>query len=201
MDKKHKIDSGDAIMVVPITSIPPQAGVLLDGMLTIDDNEKSKNKVIETIPENMHYLHTHTFEQRRQNWIIKNSSRRDGSTIDNVYKFLLYGEIPEKIKYQVAPIRKTCKHGNKLIKHYVVRTCESCNGVYIKDCTGVNYLSERDIHSNIEKKRKRENEDLFGHQQVNLGSDAFSAHVNSGDVTISSLVKSFFYLWDFELLP
>ncbi|KAH0633426.1 hypothetical protein KY284_036212 [Solanum tuberosum] len=70
-------------MAVPISSIPPQAGVLL-----LHQNEKSKNKVIETISENMHYLHTHTFEQRRQNWITKNSSRRDGSTIDNVSFFI-----------------------------------------------------------------------------------------------------------------
>uniref|UniRef100_M1DZA9 Uncharacterized protein n=1 Tax=Solanum tuberosum TaxID=4113 RepID=M1DZA9_SOLTU len=35
-------------------------------------------------------------------------------------------------------------------------------------------------------KRKRENEDLYGHQQVNLENDAPA--------------QSFFYLWDFELI-
>ncbi|KAG5586260.1 hypothetical protein H5410_046694, partial [Solanum commersonii] len=173
-------------------------------------NEKSNNKVVEMIPENMHYLHTHTFEQRRQNWIIKNSSRRDRSTIDyvyhhletkerfrsmiEVYMFLLYGEIAEKYKkkksekgetLQVTLIGKTRMRGKKLIKHYVVGTCESCNGVYIKDRSGINYLFERDIPPNI---------DLFGHQQVNLGSDALSAHVNSREVAISTPMKSFFYL-------
>jgi len=50
-----------------------------------------------------------------------------------------------------------------------------------------------------EKKRKRENEDLYGHQQVNLGDDA--TRVNSGDAALSTPVHSFLYLWDFELIP
>lgn len=136
----------------------------------------------------------------------------------------------------------TPKHikDKKLIKHYVVGTCESCNGIYIKDRTGVNYLSERDIPSNIgkqskenhnrtysssiywnyyccfhvhyvdpfifswvETKRKRENEDMYGQQQVNLENDALSTNLNSRDIDVASStpVKFFLYLWDFELLP
>ena len=48
------------------------------------------------------------------------------------------------------------------------------------------------------KKGKRENEDLYGHQQVNLGDDATC--VNSQDVASSTPVHSFFYLWDFEVI-
>ncbi|KAH0665142.1 hypothetical protein KY285_026348 [Solanum tuberosum] len=63
------------------------------------------------IQKNMHYLHTYTFEQRRQNWIIKNTSRPTGSIIDyvyhhldtnkkfrslvEVYHFVLHGEVRE----------------------------------------------------------------------------------------------------------
>ncbi|KAG5586361.1 hypothetical protein H5410_046795 [Solanum commersonii] len=224
MDKKHKIDHGDAIMAVHISSIPLQAGVLLLFPIScVPLNVQIIDAPNSTRDDTRKYaLPAYTyFKQRRQNWIIKNSSHRDGSTIDNVYhhletkekfrymievyKFLLFREILEKYKkssekgetLQVTQIRKTRIRGNKLIKHYVVGTCESCNGVYIKDRSGVNYLSKRDIPSNIEK---RENEDLFGHQHVNLGTDALSAQVNSGDVAISSPVKSFVYLWDFELL-
>jgi len=40
----------------------------------------------------------------------------------------------------------------ELIKKYVVGTCiESCNGIYIKNRGESNYLSERDIPSNIGK--------------------------------------------------
>ncbi|KAK4731616.1 hypothetical protein R3W88_024604 [Solanum pinnatisectum] len=160
VSEKRKIDRGDAIMVVPISSIPPQVGILLV------------------------YHHLETKEKFR-------------SMID-VYKFLLYGEIPEKknkkssekgkhcsyiyawslkwFNFQVTQIRETRMRGSKLMKHYVV-------GTYRME---LNYFSERDIPSNIET------EDLFGHQQVNLESDALSAQVNSGDVVISSHVKSFF---------
>ncbi|XP_055831406.1 uncharacterized protein LOC129900456 [Solanum dulcamara] len=125
-----------------------------------------------------------------------------------VYKFIVYGEVPEKMKklreneetLQVTPRSKPHVRGKKLIKHYVVGTCtESCKGVYIKNWGEPNYLSERDIPSNIGKKRKRENENLYGHQQVTLGEDA--THVNSRDTTLSSHVHSFLYLWDFELIP
>ncbi|XP_049368215.1 uncharacterized protein LOC125833110 [Solanum verrucosum] len=178
----------------------------------------------EMLPKNMHYMHTHTFEHRKRNWIIKNISRPGGLIIDyvyhhletnkkfrsliEVYKFLVYGEVPEITKklreneepLQVTPRRKPHVRGKKLIKKYVVGTCiESCNGIYIKNRGEANYLSERDIPSNIEKKRKRENEDLYGHQQVNLGDDA--THVNSGDAALSTFVHTFLYLWDFELIP
>ncbi|KAH0665143.1 hypothetical protein KY285_026349 [Solanum tuberosum] len=159
----------------------------------------------------MHYLHTYTFEQRRQNWIIKNTSRPAGSIIDyvyhhldankkflslvEVYNFVLHGKVHETKKklskneetVQVTPKRKQHIRGNKLIKYYVVGTCtESSKWVYIKNRGEVNYLSKRDIPSNIGNKRKRENEDLYGYQQVNLGNDA--------------PVQFFFYLWDFELI-
>uniref|UniRef100_A0A3Q7HI96 MBD domain-containing protein n=2 Tax=Solanum lycopersicum TaxID=4081 RepID=A0A3Q7HI96_SOLLC len=168
----------------------------------------------------MHYMHTHTFEQRRQNWIIKNISRPSGLIIDyvyhhldtnkkfrsliEVYKFLVYGEVPEitkKLRENEEPSQVRRKpHGKKLVNKYVVGTCtEPCSGIYIKNRGEVNYLSERDIPSNIEKKRKRGNEDLYGHQQVNLGDNA--THVNSGDVALSTTVHSFLYLWDFKLIP
>ncbi|KAG5599027.1 hypothetical protein H5410_030397 [Solanum commersonii] len=143
----------------------------------------------------MHYLHNYTFEQRRQNWIIKNTSRPTGSIIDYVYNFVLHGEVRETKKklrkneetVQVTPRHKQHIRGSKLIKHYVVGTCtESSKGVYIKNRGDDNYLSEHDIPSNIGNKRKRENEDLYGHQQVNLENDAPT--------------QSFFYLWDFELI-
>ncbi|XP_049386125.1 uncharacterized protein LOC125850318, partial [Solanum stenotomum] len=178
----------------------------------------------EMLPKNMHYMHTHTFEHRKRNWIIKNISRPGGLIIDyvyhhletnkkfrsliEVYKFLVYGEVPEITKklreneepLQVTPRRKPHVRGKKLIKKYVVGTCiESCNGIYIKNRGEANYLSERDIPSNIEKKRKRENEDLYGHQQVNLGDDATC--VNSEDAALSTPVHTFLYLWDFELIP
>ncbi|KAG5586364.1 hypothetical protein H5410_046798 [Solanum commersonii] len=124
---------------------------------------------------------------------MKNSSHRDEPIIDYIGlssfgdkgKVLIYDR---EFNLQVTQIRKTRMRGNKLIKHYVVGTSESCNGVYIKDRSGVNYLSARDIPSNI---------DLFGLQQVTLGSDALSADVNSRDVAISFPMKSFF---TFEIL-
>ncbi|WMV09609.1 hypothetical protein MTR67_002994 [Solanum verrucosum] len=172
----------------------------------------------------MHYMHTHSFEQRRQNWIINNISRPGGLIIDyvylhletnkkfqswiEVYKFIVYGEVPEITKKSkeneetshVTPRRKSHVRSKKLIKNYVVGTCtKSYNGVYIKNRGEANYLSEHDIPSNIEKKRKRGNEDLYVHQQVNLGDDA--TRVNSGDATLSTPIQSFLYLWDFELIP
>ncbi|WMV09767.1 hypothetical protein MTR67_003152, partial [Solanum verrucosum] len=112
----------------------------------------------EIIPKNMHYMHTHTLEQRRQNWIINTISRPGGLIIDyvsipssgdkkkfrslvEVYKFVVYGEVPEITKKsreneetsQVTPRRKPHVCGKKLIKNYVVGTCtKSYNGVYIK---------------------------------------------------------------------
>uniref|UniRef100_A0A494G8E3 Uncharacterized protein n=1 Tax=Solanum lycopersicum TaxID=4081 RepID=A0A494G8E3_SOLLC len=112
-----------------------------------------------------------------------------------VYNFVLHGDVHEKKKklikneetVQMTPRRKQHIRGNKLIKHCVVGTCtEFSKGVYIKNREKANYLSERDIPSNIGTKRKRENEDLYGHQQVNLGND--------------TPAQSFFYLWDFELI-
>ncbi|KAG5632401.1 hypothetical protein H5410_004118 [Solanum commersonii] len=169
----------------------------------------------------MHYMHTHTFEQRRQNWIINNISRPGGLLIDyvylyletnkkfrsliEVYKFVVYGEVPEITKKSreneetshVTPRRKPHVRGKKLINNYVVGTCtKSYNGVYIKNRGEANYLSERDILSNIEKKR---NEDLYVHQQMNLGDDA--TRVNSRDATLSTPIQSFLYLWEFELIP
>ncbi|KAG5632395.1 hypothetical protein H5410_004112, partial [Solanum commersonii] len=205
----------------------------------------------EIVPKNMHYMHTHTFEQRRQNWIINNISRPGGLIIDYVSFLLnnLYVSLPTKsimstfiwrqIKIpeitkksreneettQVTPRRKPHVRGKKLIKNYVVGTCtKSYNGVYIKNRGEANYLSERDIPSNIgklvtiyigiivvvftfiifsfvdfynfviflwpKKKRKRGNEYLYGHQQVNLGDDA--TRVNSGDATLSTPMKFFF---------
>uniref|UniRef100_A0A3Q7EFK1 Uncharacterized protein n=1 Tax=Solanum lycopersicum TaxID=4081 RepID=A0A3Q7EFK1_SOLLC len=103
-------------------------------------------------------------------------------------------------QYQATPRRKQLVRGKKLIKNYVVGTCtKSYDGVYIKNRGEAKYLSQRDIPSNIEKKRKRGNEDLYGHQQVNLGDDAIL--VNSGDATLSPPIQSFLYLWDFELVP
>ncbi|XP_055830783.1 uncharacterized protein LOC129899794 [Solanum dulcamara] len=213
MDKQHQIygDEDATLIEVPIsfmTSEESEADVL--------ENEK--------IPKNMHYMHTYTFEQRRQNWIIKNISRRDGSIFNyvyhhldtkkkfrsmvEVYKFIVYREVHEKMKklreneetLQVTPRSKPHVRGKKLIKHYVVRTCtESCKGVYIKNRGEPNYLSERDIPFNIGKKRKRANKDLYGHQQVTLGK--YSTHVNSGDAALSSHVHYFLYLRDFELKP
>ncbi|XP_055830794.1 uncharacterized protein LOC129899806 [Solanum dulcamara] len=212
MYKQHQVGGDeDAILIeVPISFIAL---------------EESKDDVLvdEMVPKNMHYLHTYSFEQRRQNWIIKHSSRRDGSTIDyvyhhletkkkfrslvEVYRFVVYGQVHEIKKkqngneeiLQVTPRHKPHIRGNKLIKHYVVGTCtEPCKGVYIKYRGEVNYLSKRDIPSNIEKKRKIENEDLYGYQQVTLGDDA--TRVNFGDATLSTLLQSLFYLWDFELI-
>lgn len=46
-------------------------------------------------------------------------------------------------------------HGKKLVNKYVVGTCtEPCSGIYIKNRGEVNYLSERDIPSNIGKQVK-----------------------------------------------
>ncbi|KAG5632578.1 hypothetical protein H5410_004295 [Solanum commersonii] len=164
----------------------------------------------------------HTFEQRRKNWIINNTSHPSGLIIDYVsfllnnlnvflptksimYIFfdeIVYHHLETNKKFQslieVTPRHKPHVHGKKLIKNYVVGTCtKSYNGVYIKNWGEANYLSERDIPSSIEKKRKRGNEDLYGHQQVNLGDD--TTRVNSGDATLSTPIHFFFYLWDFEL--
>ena len=49
------------------------------------------------------------------------------------------------------------------------------------------------------KKRKRRDEDFYGHQQVNLRDDAI--FVNSEDATLSPPIQPFLYLWDFELVP
>ncbi|XP_069149143.1 uncharacterized protein [Solanum lycopersicum] len=212
MDKKYQVDGDeDATLIdVPISFIALQ---------------KANTDIVqnEIVPKNMHYMHTHTFEQRRQNWIINNISRPSGLIIDyvylhletkkkfrsliEVYKFVVYGEVPEIAKksreneetFQATPRRKQLVRGKKLIKNYVVGTCtKSYDGVYIKNRGEAKYLSQRDIPSNIEKKRKRGNEDLYGHQQVKLGDDAML--VNSGDDTLSSPIQSFFYLWDFELV-
>ncbi|KAG5599591.1 hypothetical protein H5410_030961 [Solanum commersonii] len=145
----------------------------------------------------MHFLRTYTFEQSRQNWIIKNTSRPTGSIIDYVYNFILHGEVSET-KKKLSKNEETMQHirGNKLIKHYVVGTCtESCKGVDIKNRGEVNYLSNRGIPSNIEK---RENGDLYGQQQVKLSNDA--THVYLGYSSLSTPVQFFFYLWDFELI-
>ncbi|KAH0664044.1 hypothetical protein KY284_028975 [Solanum tuberosum] len=201
MDKHHKVDRRDAIMAIPISSVAPQPGVsLLDRMHGDEDAtltevpisfialEKANVDVLQV------YHHLETNKKFR--------------SLIEVYKFLVYGEVPEITKklreneepLQVTPRRKPHVRGKKLIKKYVVGTCiESCNGIYIKNRGEANYLSERDIPSNIEKKRKRENEDLYGHQQVNLGDDA--TRVNSGDAALSTPVHSFLYLWDFELIP
>ncbi|XP_019069895.1 uncharacterized protein [Solanum lycopersicum] len=209
MDKQDRIDADED---ATLTKVP----------ISFITLEKAKVDVLqnEMIPKNMHYMHTHTFEQRRQNWIIKNISRPSGLIIDyvyhhldtnkkfrsliEVYKFLVYGEVPEitkKLRENEEPSQVRRKpHGKKLVNKYVVGTCtEPCSGIYIKNRGEVNYLSERDIPSNIEKKRKRGNEDLYGHQQVNLGDNA--THVNSGDVALSTTVHSFLYLWDFKLIP
>ncbi|KAG5598892.1 hypothetical protein H5410_030262 [Solanum commersonii] len=78
-----------------------------------------------------------------------------------VYKFLVYGKVPEITKnlreneeaLQVTQRRKPHVRGKKMIKNYVVGTCtESCKGVYIKNRGEANYVSERDIPSNIGKK-------------------------------------------------
>lgn len=54
---------------------------------------------------------------------------------------------------QVIPRCKPHIRVNKLIKHFIVGTCiESCKGVYIKNWQDINFLSEREIPSNIGKK-------------------------------------------------
>ncbi|XP_055826414.1 uncharacterized protein LOC129894806 [Solanum dulcamara] len=81
MYKKHQVDGDEdaSVVEVPIYFMAPE-----ESKVDVLENEKSKDKVAEMIPKNMHYLHIHTFEQRRQNWIIKNKSRLDGSTIDYI---------------------------------------------------------------------------------------------------------------------
>ncbi|WMV09618.1 hypothetical protein MTR67_003003 [Solanum verrucosum] len=213
MDKQYRVD-GD------------EDATLMDVLISFIALEKANIDVLqnEIVPKNMHYMHTHTFEQRRQNWIINNISRPGGLIIDyvylhletnkkfrsliEVYKFVVYGEVPEITKKsreneatsQVTPRGKPHVRGKKLITNCVVGTCtKSYNGVYIKNRGETNYLSERDIPSNIEKKRKRGNEDLYGHQQVNLGDDA--TRVNLENATLITPMQSFLYLWDFELIP
>ncbi|XP_015054799.1 uncharacterized protein LOC107001160 [Solanum pennellii] len=213
MDKQYQVD-GD------------EDATLIDVPISFIALKKANTDIVqnEIVPKNMHYMHTHTFEQRRQNWIINNISRPSGLIIDyvylhletkkkfrsliEVYKFVVYGEVPEIAKksreneetFQATPRRKQLVRGTKLIKNYVVGTCtKSYDGVYIKNRGEAKYLSQRDIPSNIEKKRKRGNEDLYGHQQVKLGDDAIL--VNSGDATLSPPIQSFLYLWDFELVP
>ncbi|XP_049392536.1 uncharacterized protein LOC125856914 [Solanum stenotomum] len=212
ISKQHKIDNDeDAILMeVPIS-------------LTALEEVKTDVFENEMIPKNMHYVHTYTFEQRRQNWIIKNTSRPCGSIIDyvyhhietnkkfrsliEVYNFVVYGDIRETKRrlsqsnetLQVKPRHKPHIRVNKLIKHYVVGTCtESCKGVHIKNRRDVHYLFERGIPSNIEKKRKRENEDLYGLQQINLRNE--TTHMDSIDSALRTPIQPFFYLWDFELI-
>ncbi|KAK6803443.1 hypothetical protein RDI58_001227 [Solanum bulbocastanum] len=175
MDKQYRVDGDEdaTLMDVPISFIAL---------------EKANTDVLQV------YLHLETNKKFR--------------SLIEVYKFVVYGEIPEITKKlreneetsQVTLRRKPHVRGKNLIKNYVVGTCtKSYNGVYIKNRGEANYLFERDIPSNIEKKRKRGNEDLYGHQQVNLGDDA--TRVNSGDATLSTPMQSFLYLWDFELIP
>ncbi|KAF3638004.1 hypothetical protein FXO38_23461 [Capsicum annuum] len=214
-----KESKGNTIMVSPMSCVPTNVQNV-DGLHSIQ-NKKGKKKVVEIIPENTHYLHTHTFEQRRQNWIITNKSRSDGRidyeyhhlethkmfrSMAEIYRFMVYGEIPKTKKnssksgetFQVTLKRKPHIRGDSLIRHYVVGTCEDCNGVYIKDRREVN-LSDCDIPSNIGIKGKSKVGDLYGKQLVNLEDDALTKHVSLGDAASSASGKPFYYLWDFEL--
>ena len=75
---------------------------------------------------------------------------RINNEIDSMYAWSL-----KEFNLQVTPRREPRMWGSKLIKHYVVGTCtKSCNGIYIKNRGEVNYLSERDIPSNIGKQSK-----------------------------------------------
>ncbi|PHT48409.1 hypothetical protein CQW23_12617 [Capsicum baccatum] len=169
-----KASKGNTIMVSPMSCVPTNV-----------QNDDGLHSIQE-----YHHLETHKMFR----------------SMAEIYRFMVYGEIPKTKRnssksgetFQMTLKRKPHIRGDSLIRHYVVGTCEDCNGVYIKDRREVN-LSDCDIPSNIGIKGKSKDGDLYGKQQVNLEDDALTKHVSLGDAASSASGKPFYYLWDFEL--